>query len=753
MKHAPPPRAWTAAAAAAARLRPLWRELLSAHVLNGASVAVGMLLITAAIGAGWGVTAAANAAVGVTIVLVTDGVRARRGKFAHMVAAPLLGVPLFLAVQLLRPHPIELGLLLLPGTFLAFLAMAWGSRGIPVAMAGMFAMLFAMAPQPAANAHEVLLRTGWCALGAALYLVWGMLTNAVLNGRYRSLVTAQLLFSVGALLRVHADRVLRAAGEAGSPAGRGPGTELLKGHAALSDELQATRDLVLESPRTPHRQRMAGMLVVVLEMRDRLIASELDLERISRGEAAAIERVSAMFRTMAADLDRVADALLLGRQPPAAHDHRAALARLAEQAQAGALHAPDDDQALQRAALLRSISWRIAHQDEAVRQLAALARGEFAPDLAAVRAGWRLFVSPAYWSVQPLLTLWHWRQPALRHAIRAALAVATGYLLALLLPWIARDYWILITIVVVLRGSLAQTLSRRDDRVLGTLLGSLLATGLLVLHLPMPLLLVVLVLSQGVAHAFAVRRYTVTSVAGSMMGLIMVHLLYAGANPTFALIERVADTLLGAAIAWAFSYVLPSWERHQLTGVVARVCRALAGHARQSLDMATLAEVTAQPELAWRLARREAYDALSALVHVWERAQFEPGTVQPPLAGLERLQAHSYQLLGQLSAVQSLMLLRGDHLPPAAVARPIALAARRIEAALDLAQPPPVPQPAEDAPADDRPLPGIPEALPDPLEPDASPWLVRRVRLAVALADAVRADAAQVLAQTSPTVR
>lgn len=751
MNHAPPPRAWTAAAAA--RLRPLWRELLSAHVLNGASVAVGMLLITAAIGAGWGVTAAANAAVGVTIVLVTDGVRARRGKFAHMVAAPLLGVPLFLAVQLLRPHPIELGLLLLPGTFLAFLAMAWGSRGIPVAMAGMFAMLFAMAPQPAANVHEVLLRTGWCALGAALHLVWGMLTNAVLNGRYRSLVTAQLLFSVAALLRVHADRVLRAAGEAGSPAGRGPGTELLKGHAALSDELQATRDLVLESPRTPHRQRMAGMLVVVLEMRDRLIASELDLERISRGEAAAIERVSAMFRTMAADLDRVADALLLGRRPPAAHDHRAALARLAEQAQAGALHAPDDDQALQRAALLRSISWRIAHQDEAVRQLAALARGEFAPDLAAVRAGWRLFVSPAYWSVQPLLTLWHWRQPALRHAIRAALAVATGYLLALLLPWIARDYWILITIVVVLRGSLAQTLSRRDDRVLGTLLGSLLATGLLVLHLPMPLLLVVLVLSQGVAHAFAVRRYTVTSVAGSMMGLIMVHLLYAGANPTFALIERVADTLLGAAIAWAFSYVLPSWERHQLTGVVARVCRALAGHARQSLDMATLAEVTAQPELAWRLARREAYDALSALVHVWERAQFEPGTVQPPLAGLERLQAHSYQLLGQLSAVQSLMLLRGDHLPPVAVARPIALAARRIEAALDLAQPPPVPQPAEDAPADDRPLPGIPEALPDPLEPDASPWLVRRVRLAVALADAVRADAAQVLAQTSPTVR
>ncbi|HNT37789.1 MAG TPA: FUSC family membrane protein [Rubrivivax sp.] len=688
------------------------RELLSAHVLNGAAVALGMLLITAAIGARWGMTAGANAAVGVTLVLLTDTARARRGKFAQMLAAPLLGLPLFLAVQWLRPHPLELGLLLLPGTFLAFLAMAWGSRGIPVAMAGMFAMLFALAPQPAADLHEALQRTAWCALGAALYLVWGVGVNAALNGRYRAQMTAQLLFSLAALLRTHAARLLDDAPDAGAAATAG--TDLLLRHAALSDELQATRDLVLESPRTPRRQRLAGMLILVLEMRDRLIASELDLERVRRGEAGTLPQLAAILCTMAADLERIGDALLLGRTPQPAHDHRAALAQL------------------------RVVSFRVAAQDDAVRQLAALARGELAPDLSAVRAGWRLFVSPAYWSVQPLLTLWHWRQPALRHAIRAALAVGSGYLLALALPWVARDYWILITIVVVLRGSLAQTLSRRNDRVLGTLIGSLLATGLLVLEPPLPLLLVVLVLSQGVAHAFAVRRYTVTSVAGSLMGLVMVHLLYAATNPAFALVERVADTLLGAAIAWAFSYVLPSWERQQMRAVVERVCRALAQHARRSLDMATLAEITAQPELAWRLARREAYDALSALGHAWERARFEPGSVQPPLQALERLQAHGYQLLGQLSAVQSLMLLRTERLPAATVGAPIAQAARGIEAALDLKQPPP---PIDGTEADASALPGIPEALPDPLEPDASPWLLRRVRLAVALAAAVRADA------------
>ena len=45
-----------------------------------------------------------------------------------------------------------------------------------------------------------------------------------------------------------------------------------------------------------------------------------------------------------------------------------------------------------------------------------------------------------------------------RHALRAALAVGTGYVIATLLPWGSHDYWVTLTIVVVLRGSLAQTL-------------------------------------------------------------------------------------------------------------------------------------------------------------------------------------------------------------------------------------------------------------------------------------------------------
>lgn len=730
-----------------ARRRTLPRALLSAHVLNGASVAVGMFLVTTLVHAGWGAEAAANATVGVITALVTDVVRPRRGKLAHLLAAPLVGVPLFGAVQLLRGHPIELGLLLVPATFVAFLGMAWGKRGMPVAVAVMMAMLFALSPHPPSGPPEAMARTLYCALGAALYVVYAAATNAALNGRYRAQLLADLLLTMAALLRTHADRVAELAAPEPGDARAGQVDELLTRQAALADQLQATRDMVLESPRTPRRQRLAGMLMVVLEMRDHLIAAELDLDRADRAHAPALERIARIYRAMAVEVDAVADALLLGRRPPPAHDHQDNLAALRQRAEAEALDAPQDAQVLAQAALLQSVSFRIGHQDDAVRQLTALARGDAAPDLAAVRTSWQLFVSPAYWSLQPLLTVWHWRQPALRHALRAALAVGTGYAVAMLLPWGSHDYWILLTIVVVLRGNLAQTLERRNARVVGTLVGSLLATGLLALHPPALVLLLAVTVGQGVAHAFAVRHYMTTAVAASVMGLVQAHLLYATGSPAFALIERVGDTLLGAGIAWAFSYVLPSWERDQLAGLVRRVCRALALHARHSLAMATLGDIAAQPELAWRLARREAYDALSALVQATGRALVEPRAVRPPLALLEQLQGHGYQLLGQLSAVQSILLLRREHLRPADVAQPIHDAGARVEAALDLARPwsghPDIPAAGGDEPA----LPAVPEALPDPFVQDASPWLLRRLRLATGLAGDVRGDAQRVLAE------
>ena len=254
------------------------------------------------------------------------------------------------------------------------------------------------------------------------------------------------------------------------------------------------------------------------------------------------------------------------------------------------------------------------------------------PNLAIVRANWQMFVSPTAWSWAPFFSVWGWKTPQMRHAIRAALAMGTGYAVSINLPWGGlHDYWILLTIAVVLRGSLSQTLERRNQRVAGTLVGCLLTMGLLGLHPASIVLLVVMTVAQGAAHGFAQRRYLVTSVAGTTLGLIQAYMLAYGdsSHATFTLFERMADTLLGAVIAWAFAYILPSWERGQIPAVVQRTIDAQIRHAKLALDPEQLKSVEDTPELEWRLARREAFDSLSALVQATQRSLSEPPCAGP----------------------------------------------------------------------------------------------------------------------------
>ena len=659
------------------RKKAILRIALSHYVTNGLSAALGLLVISGTVHVLWGAFAAAAASVGVVVCIPPDQPAPQRGKFWQLVPAALLGLPLFFGVQVLHASPLSLGLLLVPASFLAFLAGAWGKRGLPISISIMFAMIFSMAVPDHTNSATTLSTCLYFSCGAFAYVLWATLANAVLNGRYRVQMLADTLLALAQLMRTQAQQFARAPTD--DRRHRPLIGQLLQQQAGLADQLQTARDILLESPRTPRRQQLAGMLLHVLEMRDHLLVCELDLETVQHqsGHADALAALGGVVDALAQEIEQLADALLTGKQPTAFASHRPQLVGLPWSAAAGS-----DAPAAGPAMLARGLANRVGHLNDETLHLVTLARGDAQADVALVRTYWQMFVSPTTWSWQPFLALWRWDAPPLRHALRAALAIGTAYALGLALPWGTHDYWILLTIVVVLRGSLAQTLERRNLRVAGTLLGCLLAAALLSVHLHPLVVLMVLTLAQAMAHAFAIKRYLVTAVAATVLGLLQAHLLSSGLSPGFDVLERVGDTLLGAAIAWAFSYVLPSWERGQLPALVRRSVAAQARHAQVALALGQMSAVDNEPELHWRLARREAYDSLSALVLATQRSLSEPRAVRPPLEPLGRLMAHSYHLLAQLTIVKTMLLRRRGRLTPEQIDAPLQHAALAIATTL-----------------------------------------------------------------------
>ena len=726
------------------RLHDALRVALSQYVLNGLTVSLGLVLIMLGVFAVAGLAGAATASVGILITSLPDVPAPRRRKLMQMLPAPLMGAPLFVLVQMVRQDELLLGTVLVAGTFLATMMMAWGKRGGPICFSLIFSMLFSMAAPPVETLEKIAIHAGWFLGGSALYLVWAVFTTHILNRRYRAQLLADCLYSFAQILRTQARRF------SGSVDHNALMGSMLRQQAALADQLQNTRDVVLESPTKPRRQRLAAILVSLLEARDHQIACDLDLDVLPRCDIGpdVLPALQVALSTTAARLEALGMSLLLGlprSMIAPLQDLRPGLVGvLPPRAQPG--DAPPDLQMRtpDAAALLHSLADRIGHINDETLKMAALARGDVAPEIATVRAQWQLFVSATVWSWKPLLGQLTWRAPTLRHAMRATLAVGTGYAVSLHLPWVAHDYWILLTITAVMRGNLAQTVERRNSRVAGTLLGCGLVMLILATHPGAPAVFMVVALAMGLAHAFALRRYIYTAIAATVAGLLQAHLLLVGVQFNFAVGERMADTLLGAALAWLFSYVLPAWERNQIPALVRRSAAAQLEHARHALALLDAAQTS---DLPWRLARREAYNSLSDLTLATQRSLAEPKKVRPALEPLEALQARSYQLLAQLTAVKSMLLLRRGQLD-LGIARPAIDAASRYIAA-ELGENPPAVLDTGVLPASPPPAGQPHQSRPDPLlANDLTPWLLRRLALSCTMAAELRLAVAR--AQGNP---
>ena len=733
------------------KLQAFLRVVLSQYVTNGLTVSLGLVLIMLVMFQIAGLAAAATAAVGVIITTLPDVPAPRKRKIMQMLPAPLMGMPLFALVQLVRSDELLLGVVLVSGTFLALMMMAWGKRGGPLCFSLLFSMLFSMAAPTASAIEQIVLHAGWFSLGAALYLLWAVLTTHLLNQRYRTQLLAECLSNFALILRTQAGRFAQ------QPDHDALLAKMLQQQASLADRLQNTRDLVLESPTTAKRLRLAAMLIALLEARDHQLACNLDLDFLLDQDARAstLPALQQALDTIAKRLDTLSMSLLLGRSGhaiAAIDDLRAQLDGLLPLRPAPAkalapdplkMHLPDTG------ALLQNMADRIGYISDEVRKMAALARRDVKPELADVRAQWQLFVSTTTWSWTPLLGQLAWRAPTLRYALRATLAVGSGYLISLHLPWVAHDYWILITIVAVMRGDLAQTVQRRNARVLGTVVGCGLVMGVLALHPGARAIFLIVALSMGLAHAFALRRYFYTAIAATLAGLLQAHLLLVGVQPSFAIGERLADTLLGAFIAWIFSYVLPTWERNQIPALVRRSVEAQLSHARLALALRDEAQIS---DLPWRLARRDAYNSLSELTLATQRSLAEPQQVRPAVEPLEALQARSYQLLAQLTAVKSMVLLRRAQLDMTLAATALAQAAECIALELrDVSTSSKKTSPTSAAPQASSSI--APAVAGQPFQPkpdllmadDLTPWLLRRLTLACVMATELRLAAARAL--------
>ena len=691
----------------------IWR-LLPAYAINGVEVAIGIGCIQWLASAVAGPHVAPLVVSGAVCASIADLPNSVSRTWHRVSAAAVLSMLAALIVDLLRDSPM-LGVAVAAVAFAAMMTLAWGPRAGAVSFTPILSMIFSMAVPATGHPLEV---AGWSACGSAAYVVWSLLATALLRRRYRTLVLVQALDAAAQLFRSRAGVLATATRQ---EIGAAPMRAWISGEAALADRLQAARDLLFAADPGTRVVRDVAILLRLIDLRDVLLASRLDADLLGRDAAgrAILDHVAAALWRIGDALEAAARHVRDGTTPDTDSLPKVDLGRLLND-----VVLPAEDA---RMRLFPSLINRSRQLADDVARIHLLLQGQ-AEALPLTHDQLQKFVGPEGWPMRALHP--HWRRDSLvlRHAVRMALALGSAYYLALALPWGSHPYWLVLSVAVVLRGSLGETLARRNARVLGTVLGCLVVVGLS--HVPSPSLQGgVFLTALATAHAFVSQRYWLTATAASVMALLQSHLVNPEAG--FAIAERVADTFLGALLAWCFSFVLPSWERRSVPEAVARVLRDLQAYASHSLRAASGDPVEE------RLARRKAYDSLSALAAALQRSRVEPKGVRLPARQIATLLDHGERLMAHLSmARMTLERLKRAEAPLPQVDAMLAEAAAALSACLDLTAAASEGVAGDEADA----LLLLPE---QPAAQDVLPWLTRRLALMVHEAGRIR-SAAQV---------
>jgi uncharacterized membrane protein YccC len=150
-----------------------------------------------------------------------------------------------------------------------------------------------------------------------------------------------------------------------------------------------------------------------------------------------------------------------------------------------------------------------------------------------------------------------------RYAIRLTLAMVAGYTVSFFLA-ISHAYWVLLTIVTILKPVYNVTRRRNIQRVIGTLGGVLAASIILFLVSNNTVLMILLITCMLLAYSFLRINYLGFVIFLTTYLVITFHFL----NPVEfknLIGERLFDTLIGSLIAaLAARFVFPVWKHENI---------------------------------------------------------------------------------------------------------------------------------------------------------------------------------------------
>jgi len=262
------------------------------------------------------------------------------------------------------------------------------------------------------------------------------------------------------------------------------------------------------------------------------------------------------------------------------------------------------------------------------------------------------FVSHQDFDAKVFLDNFNWKSNTFRHALRVALATTTGFLISEFFPF-GHGYWIMLTIIVILKPAYSITKSRNRDRLLGTLAGVAIGVMILVIVKDKHLMIGIMIVLMVLAYSFMRTRYLLFVTLMTPYILILLYIL----NPLHfkdLILDRVIDTVIGSVIALLANLLFsPEWTYRQFAEYLQQM---LDGNKNYFIDVASF--FTGKPVTVnqYKLSRKNAYVALANISDALNRMMSEPKSKQINVTEYHELVVLNYMMATHIATLATIAL-------------------------------------------------------------------------------------------------
>ncbi|MEX8546976.1 MAG: FUSC family membrane protein, partial [Mucilaginibacter sp.] len=412
---------------------------------------------------------------------------------------------------------------------------------------------------------------------------------------------------------------------------------------AVRELLFKTRAIVKES--TPTSRILLLTFVDLVDLFDHITYTHYNYESLRKTYQpyGVLEEVSKLVHHMADELDRVGFAVQSNKKYKPAGDLNVELEQLKVHIDEIVLANPE-----QSVLVLKKILVNMRNIIQRFFDLAGYT--QFNPKTAikpAQNLEFSRFVTHQDYSPRVFLENLSFNSATFKHALRVALVCGIGFILAKTVATGHHSYWILLTIIVILKPGFSFTRQRNFERLTGTIVGGAIGVFILFLIPDKTAQFIIMLFLMLLTYSFLRLNYIVSVIF--MTPYVLIAFNFLGVELVKTAEERILDTLIGSALAISSVFVIfPNWESDQLNETLGKV---LISNLNYLKTVANGFNGSPLNLVEYKLARKEVYVQSGNLAAAFERMISEPKSKQKHAKDLHKFVVFNHILSSAIAAI------------------------------------------------------------------------------------------------------